>query len=255
MRKDMHKLLCERPRAGHADRDRDREVPARSYSRNLELVHGEDDDGEYVESNSPHRMKMGRGWTGHGTKELNENLNPLWRWLDKQVGRPWNNVYSELRENIDARSPIKLHILEHLEHHVVLNVEIDGKSVFLVIRGQFRQAELWRDDLYVHPRTKILCRYEGGRLRSWRGDNSPKDTIRVDDKTYLCQVKGIWYRLDFDELPDLSSFQGSSVHPDRYLKYFRWVDIHVGRLPVPFKKKQLSSKELRNHNLENERAA
>ena len=32
------------------------------------------------------------------------NLNAMSRWLQAQVGRPWDNVYSELRARLDART-------------------------------------------------------------------------------------------------------------------------------------------------------
>ena len=40
-----------------------------------------------------------------GTKNLNEHLGPLRRYLDSQVGRPWDKVFSEICPHIDRTRP------------------------------------------------------------------------------------------------------------------------------------------------------
>jgi hypothetical protein len=42
---------------------------------------------------APRREPMSRG---RGTKWLSENLAPLERFLERQVGRPWDAVYAEI---------------------------------------------------------------------------------------------------------------------------------------------------------------
>ena len=42
-------------------------------------------------------------------------MKPLERFLEKSVGRNWNKVYSEIRERIDPRRAIGLHVLQHLD--------------------------------------------------------------------------------------------------------------------------------------------
>jgi hypothetical protein len=44
-------------------------------------------------------------------RSFHDKLRPAERWLDKQVGRPWNNVRSELFERFDARTTAGRHIL------------------------------------------------------------------------------------------------------------------------------------------------
>lgn len=39
-----------------------------------------------------------------GSKVLNENLTPLRRYLERQVGRPWNKVYSEIAVGLKVTS-------------------------------------------------------------------------------------------------------------------------------------------------------
>jgi hypothetical protein len=76
MRHDMAKIIVERPRRG-AGRLRNR---CKAFSEDLPRFLG------------VRRDAIRRG----GEKHLNENLQPLWRYLERQVGRPWNKVYSEI---------------------------------------------------------------------------------------------------------------------------------------------------------------
>ena len=103
MREDMFKVIVERPRLF-------RRRALRIKSRYDRL---------------PDRTKVGmkraaqeqRGWT----KGLNENLAPLRRYLWKQRGRAWDDVYSEICSRLDTRSTVKQHVRDHLEDLIVLN--------------------------------------------------------------------------------------------------------------------------------------
>ena len=81
MRSDMFKVIVERPR-GRACSD-----GARQF-RNDEA--------------RPPKMGMKHGYSSR--KWLNENLAPLRRYLERQVGRPWNSVYGDIRKGMDGRN-------------------------------------------------------------------------------------------------------------------------------------------------------
>lgn len=136
MRRDMFKIIVERPRRfppGGWTKGRPR--------RNIE-------DG-------PSREGMRRPYDSyHERKELNENLAPLRRFLLKQVGRPWNKVYSEICEHLRADSVVQNHVRLHLEDFVSLHVEMrpDGTPTLPGSRWPAEAVAL----LYVHPRTGIL---------------------------------------------------------------------------------------------------
>jgi hypothetical protein len=51
-------------------------------------------------------------------KELNENLSPLRRYLERQVGRPWNKVYSEIAEHLRPDNVVQQHVRDHLRNFV-----------------------------------------------------------------------------------------------------------------------------------------
>ena len=54
-------------------------------------------------------------------KWLSENLAPLRRFLRRRLGRPWNDVHSEICAQIGVRSAVQKHVLDHLRHYVELH--------------------------------------------------------------------------------------------------------------------------------------
>lgn len=53
-------------------------------------------------------------------KEFTDKLNPMHRWLEKQVGRPWADVRSEVFQKFDTRTTAGRHItFDHLLREVV----------------------------------------------------------------------------------------------------------------------------------------
>ena len=137
MREDMFKVIVERPRKGGGpskgklDRGRvDEDAPARE---SLKARHAN------------------RKW-------LNENLNPLQRWLEAQANRPWDKVYAELCAGIDVRSTVQQHIRQHVEDFVEVHVVVVDDELFVPgWRGLRPLIDEWGGPrLYVDPRTGIL---------------------------------------------------------------------------------------------------
>jgi hypothetical protein len=123
MRPDMHKVIVERPRlGGHGARKGRR-------PRDLEDL--------------PANLGMRRPYGHHG-KDLNDHLGPLRRFLRKQVGRPWDKVYSEICAGLRSGHPLH----DHLRRHVFDYVSLPG------MQPRWRQPRA--GDLYVDPRTGIL---------------------------------------------------------------------------------------------------
>ncbi|MFX8308882.1 hypothetical protein ABTL21_19880, partial [Acinetobacter baumannii] len=59
----------------------------------------------------PSKQGMQRPYLERGAyKDLNENLGPLRRFLERQVGRPWNDVYSEIARNLRVTSTVQQHV-------------------------------------------------------------------------------------------------------------------------------------------------
>src|ERR1700678_2738639 len=95
MRSDMHKVIVERPRPRSAY----------SFCKGDPLRKVALDELPARES-----MKVRHSDRRH----FNENLSPLRRWLVSQVGRPWDQVYSDACKVIKPTSTVKNHITIHL---------------------------------------------------------------------------------------------------------------------------------------------
>ena len=111
MRDDIAKLLCERQRIGSR---------SKSLKTGMKLDPRIDYDDDY--DWGPQRLSIARrrqhGWN---SKTLNENLRPLYQFLDKSVGRDWNDVYSEICANLNPTKAIDFHVFQHLGWHVDLH--------------------------------------------------------------------------------------------------------------------------------------
>lgn len=145
MREDMPKVIVERPRRG-----------------GRRLIHKPRRRGEDWE-NFPSRQGIRRQWKDR--KELSDNLSPLWRYLDGQVGRPWNAVWSEICERLDFRSVLGFHVKSHIDQHVERHVRIiNGRAHATARFSSLGWAPVF--GMYVHPDTGLLER--GHRWNAWR---------------------------------------------------------------------------------------
>jgi hypothetical protein len=158
MRADLHKVLTERPRRG-------------SDSRNLKTgVHFKDYDAAKEDQYSlPKRGKMlmaSRELGPHDeSKDFTDKLGPLRRWLQSQVGRNWDRVYSEIKQAFPNTNKQNHHLIEtHLMHEIERNVLVEksrkGRRVYTVPQYGFGRRELCAGDIYVDPATHVLMRYK-----------------------------------------------------------------------------------------------
>lgn len=159
MRQDMFKIICERPRLGVG------------YYRNLPNSYRKakrvklDDDLECVDQFSgvnklPMYCKQQDGWD---RKRFNDYLSPLWRFIDKQVGRPWDDVYSEICNNINLDSTTRRHVREHVDRHVELNIVFneDGDPCTKASRWGNGYTPLYKGELYKDPNDGLLKKFAG----------------------------------------------------------------------------------------------
>lgn len=95
----------------------------------------------------------------HGTKSFGENLAYLPRFLAANVGRKWDDIYSEISATFDRRSTVNAHIFQHLFDYFVPAHEV----VFVKNRPyrvtDYRTFPIYASSykgLYVDPRSGIL---------------------------------------------------------------------------------------------------
>src|SRR5262245_8425892 len=145
MRADMAKVIVERPRKKGCAWTK-----PKGYQRRLR---------RYGDDGPPGREGIKACWQG-GTKYLNEHLGPLRRYLDKQVGRPWDKVFSEICAHIDRNSAVQDHVRDHVEDYVTVHgLLIDGVPCNGEGRSYGRPLHRLRYGAwYVCPRTGLLRR-------------------------------------------------------------------------------------------------
>src|SRR5262245_35845773 len=184
MRADMAKVIVERPRFG----SRMRGGPKKGYKRKLSRLAPED---------QPRREGMKRPY-GHDTKSLNEHLGPLGRYLEKQLGRPWDDVFSEICAHIDRNSAVQDHVRDHLWDFVTTEVIlIDGLPHHKPGAGgrPGRKSPLeahgrW-GGFYVCPLSGILKRVKRKRRR--REPEKPAPSYRVGPLEEVRRIKRQWF--------------------------------------------------------------
>jgi hypothetical protein len=222
MRADMAKVIVERPRKKGGSWHK-----PKGYLRRLR---------RYGEDGPPVREGIKACWHGR-TKYLNEHLGPLRRYLDKQVGRPWDKVFSEICAHIDRNSAVQDHVRDHVEDYVATCVLlIDG--VPCSGEGGWRYGQplhlFPRRPWYVCPRTGLLRRVKVASRKKPRGPKQealPK-YIWVSETLQCRFLDNAWHLVTLKPLPS----------PYRPRKLCTGVDILLN-VPV----ERLSAVEARQH--------
>jgi hypothetical protein len=173
MRKDMKKVIIERPRVGG------------SYHKEPHpyIDPKKVDDGF---DSGPNRESLTKkmGWE---MKRQTDVLGPLTKFLQSNLGRPWDDVWSEICEN--NKDWMGAHLKRHVKYEVETNVhEEDGR---LVDDRGFRV-----DGFYVDPATGKLAKTKDE--ARWRYKPRPQCIFHMDGTDYY-KHNGIWYRAVFEE--------------------------------------------------------
>jgi hypothetical protein len=144
---------------------------------------------------------------GYGYRSLNENLAPLRRYLLAQLGRPWDQVFSEICAGIDQLDSVHQHIHDFIEVDVKVR---EGRLINVANRGGYLgRGRGLSQELYVDPRTGLIClnrhyRSSGRDAEEHRLSEAAEIAARrhsVDERTLLLRVEGIWYRVELGVLP------------------------------------------------------
>jgi hypothetical protein len=148
----------------------------------------------------------------YAEKYLNENLQPLVRFLRSRVGRPWNEVHSEMSQHVSCTSAVQKHVLDHVRQYVNQHPRIEGGVVLehrwngwvpLVSVGM-------RFSFYVCPKTGILRLAPIGKRK---GRNKPPvdpHARTLPDGRHLRRIEGLWYEVQL--APEDAFVPGAIVH-------------------------------------------
>jgi hypothetical protein len=245
MRNDMHKVIVERPRprSGYSSRKGD---PLRKIAPD--------------ELPARESMKVRHSDRRH----FNENLSPLRRWLVRQVGRPWNSVYSDACKVIKPTSTVKNHVKIHLLEFVHRGVAIlDGVPCTTRCSFDHGRSELFNGDLYVHPATGLLRLHlrrpvpkrvhpELARLL-WESEIPDTEVAerrlniarneRVVRRLLFRKLRGLWYETEEYEICR-AGMDGKPIRP-------LWLIPYSPTRHIRIRSRQLNRRELKKANLSN----
>lgn len=265
MRNDMNKVLVERPRIGHGKKFR-------------EVRHNK----KFNDDVSMHRESMRFRYKITGdTKQLNENLSPLYRWLDSKIGKRWDDVYSELRSTFNVDKTINDHIMIHVHQHVVKSTYTeDGKVFDTDCKYSYGRDhnELSNNQIYVDA---------DGIIRIYRKVKPPRVSYTVIEKQHreaqhgkrignrwIRRIDGVWFIADLvvqqyieerepvrnaaGEITGYKTYYRPRFNPKFQLeRYDRSTINRVWKLPEReqigyMNVKQCNHAELKRYNLEND---
>ncbi len=174
------------------------------------------------------------------TKHFSDHLSPLQRWLKKQVGQPWDSVYSRLCQQIETRTLCGQHLLHHLRDMVTTEVEFINEVPYHR-RYQSRPLGYWRDELYVHPETKQLCL---AKKRPKRQPQKRDDLLKVDTLHQYRKLDGVWYFVTLRDIP----FDGKvfDIVLQKTLTYWTATAFYEGKRFYAYHQRHCTKKEVKH---------
>jgi hypothetical protein len=220
MRPDMNRVVTERPRAG--PRLKDRKGESKKYQKEM--------SGEF---DSPRKEKIREKWRKHYNdgKRFTDVLGPLYGYLLKQVGRHWDDVYSEICEHLPANTNQGSHIRDHVWGFVEKDVMMFGgiphqRNLYGWKRSEQYEWSPLRNyskrpyALYIHPDTGILSKWKEPAQKKEKKKKTLGDILKTSLEAYV-KKDGVWYFVEFKE------YEFSCKVPGVYKKNFLGVPEQV----------------------------
>lgn len=246
MRTDMHKVVIERPRWNPG--------PGKEH-RHANM------DPDYL----PRAESMRR--RHYHRKLFTDLIGPLRRWVRSQVGRHWNDVYSEACAVIKPNSVVRVHIKGHLLELVHRDTFLRDGDVWCCVKSSIVNRGIERlikdavtrfSPFYVDPRTGVLCEFpvttlSGAGCRRPRDESATAGPRWLGDARVLLCLKRLWFDCVLAPFPPGIVKRNQTVQ-DIALK--RPINLgqaqgYYGREVYCVSKRQLSSRELRAYGIAN----
>lgn len=193
-------------------------------------------------------------------KGLTDLLGPLRRWLRSQVGRPWNDVYSEACAVIKPDSIIRMHVKTHLLEFVERNACVQGGRVCVLEKGYrgrgiipiTEQRYGWTL-FFVHPVSGLLeeLKLPSKEERRLRRRKKQEELFRwINPVMAVKQISGIWYACQFRVTDPYGPFKAYDHAAGEIVGRGGLVRRERDYLHCILKR-QLSKRELRRYGLQN----
>lgn len=161
--------------------------------KNLKVKHKRD------ESLAPKNVKFIR------TSCPGENLSPLYRWLSKQAGRKYDDVYSEMNKTLKGGYTNLEHIKTHVEERIKKNEIrfIDGWPYSL---NKYTDGfyPLSRDDLYIDHdgilRSPPKDKQSPSEKRKTEFEKIVPKVILINNKKAIAKINGTWFLATLEDV-------------------------------------------------------
>jgi hypothetical protein len=247
MRYDMSKVIVERPRLRFPLKNGS--AYPRGHLKNQWAPNFED---------APRIESMGGTYA---KKWLNENLQPLVRFLRSRVGRLWDDVHSEISERISCKSAVQKHVLDHLRGYVQEHpIMVDGVAMRVAYRSQRPFLEPlvsygMRFLFFVDPVSRALTLAPIASRKNRNRKNQPDpDRHVISREIELRRINGVWYEITVSTIPkdEVARARCFDVLERRLVLGDRNNDLWQSDRYAA-KKRQLSTDEIVRHSLRRRR--
>jgi len=207
MRSDMAKVIVERPRYGSRRYGARLTSCKKGYRKYLKSMP--------VEEMPTCEPMLGR-WKGR-SKDLNEHLGPMRRFLRSNIGRPWNKVHQELCEHVSFDNAVQAHVLFHIYEYVHLHVEVKDKATVYskTPNGRWSTHKLKEDTMYVCPNSGILKVVQANRR------HPPADRIRKNAEVQYLKRENVWWEVHV-----------RSTESARHDRWDVWLECNISQLTL-----------------------
>jgi len=163
---------------------------------------------------------------GYNYKELNENLAPLYRFLQSKLGFRWDDVYSEICENIRVTSTVQEHIRVHVKQMVATKISIDDNGEPWDMDGRPGKLSATPYVKYwVDPRDGILKLNNAKTYKQLNREAQDELVKKLTESSRslpggieLRKARGIWYQVEVAPVPARSKRE--VISPDGIVHYY-----------------------------------
>lgn len=183
MRRDLAKCTTERPR--HNRSWAITEKYGGSVKINPDREHDYPEEYGGFRSSSRNRQVNSKGFS--------DFLSPLRGAICKNIGRPWDDVFSEFCGALDRRGLSGYHIWTHLMWEVETNTFL-GEDGEVYGRPAFGGLPSKADGFYVHPLTRLLLYKEPRRFRRLKNMPRPEIPVPENEPQVYRRIDGLWFR-------------------------------------------------------------
>lgn len=160
---------------------------------------------------------------GHRDRSWPCRTRVITRFLKSAIGRPWDEVHSELSKQLkggDPTSKLARKVMKSWWSGVHTNTFLDDEG-YVWANTSGGSDPVGPGDFYVDPTTRLLCFAKGS--KKWKPPAANKDPNIVKDKhmswIFYVRITGVWYQIVCRNPTDMERGQGNWLADNAKLSY------------------------------------